>query len=74
MHEPFLNSDWGTLVGAAPLLVILLAGFFRIDSFLAAPRRKRRASPGADLDKDGRTILTDPDSRPWHPTTRRSAE
>jgi hypothetical protein len=74
MHEPFLNSDWGTLLIAAPFLVLLIAGFLRLDSLLSAPRPKRLAHPSIGFDRNGELFFTDPDGHPWFSPRRRSPE
>jgi hypothetical protein len=68
MPEPFLNSNWGTFFAALPFIALLLVGFFRLDSLLTAPRRKRRPLPGIGRDRNGRVYLTDPDGHPWYVT------
>jgi hypothetical protein len=72
MHETILNSDWDSLLFAVPFVAILLLGFFRLDEAIAAPKRPavhRRTECGQD--KDGRTILTDPDGRRWNNARQR---
>jgi hypothetical protein len=71
MHEPLLNSDWGAILVSAPFLVLLIAGFLRLDSLLSAPRHKRRAHPATDFDRNGELFFTDPDG---HPGSRRAGE
>lgn len=71
MHRLFLYSDLGALLVAAPFLALLLAGFFRLDALLSAPRCNRPTAPATGFDRDGRIFFTDPDGRPWYPGRRK---
>jgi hypothetical protein len=69
MHEMVLSSGRDAMLVAIPLLGLLLVGFFRLDSLLAAPRveslenRKRRPAPG--LSAEGEPLVSDPDGVRW---------
>jgi hypothetical protein len=59
-------SDWDTLLVSIPFIFIMLAGIFRIDELLAAPKRKTaRRRPECGFDEHGKPYLSDPDGRPW---------
>lgn len=66
MHGSNLTSGWDTFLLAAPFIVLLLMGFFRLDELFASRRSevtKRRTLCG--LDEDGEPLVTDPDGRIW---------
>jgi hypothetical protein len=67
MQQPFLNSGWDTFLIAAPVIGLLMAGLFRLDTLLASPRRHTVPRlPAIGTDNDGRTFFSDPDGRPWY--------
>jgi hypothetical protein len=65
MHSEGLNA----LLVAAPLLLILVAVMLRVDDHLftsEARKKNPNARPKFSVtDKDGETVLTDPDGRPF---------
>jgi hypothetical protein len=69
MHETVLTSSRDALLIGIPFLIILLVCFLRLDEIIATSKpptntkQHRRAACG--VDEDGRTILCDPDGRPW---------
>jgi hypothetical protein len=68
MHETVLNSGWDTILFAVPALFMLLMGVFHLDELLVTPRHcARTRRPAFSVDKDGRTVMCDPDGRPFHP-------
>ncbi len=65
LNETVLTSGLDTMLVALPAFIVLLAGVFRVDEMIAAPRhpaRGRRQACG--LDENGRPVLLDPDGRP----------
>jgi hypothetical protein len=61
---PTIESNADALLLAIPMVVILLAGLFRLDELVALPPKK----PGRDrrlsgLDEGGRPIFRDPDGK-----------
>jgi hypothetical protein len=49
---------------ALPAFIVLLAGVFRVDELIAAPRHPARMRrPASGLDENGRPVLFDPDGR-----------
>ena len=68
MHDSVLNSGWQTAFVAAPFLVMLLVGIFRLDEvFVAQKQDSRRQRPASEIDEHGEPVLYDPDGRPSHP-------
>ncbi len=62
------SSNLTAMLIAAPLLAVMVAGFFRLDEFIGRPRRKsvrryRRIPLAAGLDERGIPIGLDPDGR-----------
>jgi len=65
METPILNPGWNTFLAGLPFIVLLVAGFFRLDTLLVARHRKHPARPSLGFDRDGKMYFTDPDGRPW---------
>jgi hypothetical protein len=74
MHDAILGSGRDTFLVAIPFLGMLVVCFFRLDERFAAPKKTgRQPRPPCGVDLDGRSILCDPDGRPWNnPRLRRS--
>ena len=66
LSTPQLN-DADVFLLATPLLLALIAGFFRLDTQLATRKAARaiRRQPVAIAVKDPAAMMTDPDGRPW---------
>lgn len=72
MHESMFNSGWETALIAAPFLILLVAGVFRLDELLVtqkATQKRPRAVIGTD--RNGEPILCDPDGRPSYSSGKR---
>ena len=68
MHETVLNSGWDTILFAVPALCMLLMGVFHLDELLVPPRHSARTRrPAFSMDKNGQTVMFDPDGRPFYP-------
>ncbi|HTX75980.1 MAG TPA: hypothetical protein VMD29_07230 [Terracidiphilus sp.] len=65
MHTANFLGPWDTALLAAPFFALLAAWMFGLDELLATPRRKRRNRGFGLIRRNGRTLLTDPDGRPW---------
>jgi hypothetical protein len=64
MHTAILSSGRDMLLIAIPFVIVLVAGIFRLDQIIAAPKRKasqRRQLSG--MNEDGKPIMSDPDGR-----------
>jgi hypothetical protein len=67
MQDAILKSGWDSLLFAVPFVGMLLLVFLRLDEVIAAPKGVgRHVRPACGEDKDGETILTDPDGRLWN--------
>jgi hypothetical protein len=67
MHDAILGSGRDTFLVAIPFLGMLVVCFFRLDERFAAPKKTgRQPRPPCGVDLDGRSILCDPDGRPWN--------
>ena len=65
LNQTVLTSGLDTMLVALPAFLVLLAGVFRVDELIAAPRNTARMRrPACGLDQDGRPMLFDPDGRP----------
>jgi hypothetical protein len=61
-----MSSGWDAILVAIPSLVLLFAGFFRLDEVIAAPKRRAKAHfMSGELDEDGRQVIFDPDGELW---------
>lgn len=65
VHPANFLGPWDTALLAVPFFAMLVAWMFGLDELLAAPRRKRRNRGFGFIHLKGRTVLTDPDGRPW---------
>lgn len=66
MQNVALQSGWESFLLAAPLVGMVLVGIFRLDAIAAAPKCERsRQRPPSGIDENGRSLLSDPDGRPW---------
>jgi hypothetical protein len=65
VHPANSLGNWDTALLAAPFFAMLAAWMFGLDELLAAPRRKRRNRAFGHISQNGRTVLTDPDGKPW---------
>ena len=66
MHPTTQFSNLQTFLTIAPLLLLLIAGIFKLD--VAAANRKTRHSAPALVPVDQaelHTVMTDPDGRSW---------
>ena len=60
-----ISSGLTAILVAVPLLVIMAAGFFRIDELVVKPKKTYRRIPLAGgIDEHGIPIGLDPDGRP----------
>lgn len=65
LNETVLTSSLDAMLVAVPAFIVLLAGVFRVDEMIAAPRHPARGRrPSSGIDEDGRPMLFDPDGRP----------
>lgn len=65
LNETVLTSSLDAMLVALPAFIVLLAGVFRVDELIAAPRHPARGRrPASGLDENGRPLLFDPDGRP----------
>lgn len=49
-----------------PVIFMLVAGIFRLDELIAAPKRGPRAQRlSVSVDENGKQMLCDPDGRPF---------
>ena len=72
LNETVLTSSLDAMLVALPAFIVLLAGVFRVDEMIAAPRHPARARrPASGFDEEGRPLLFDPDGRPSGPFTTR---
>jgi hypothetical protein len=72
MHGSILHSGWETALIAAPFLIMLVVGVFRLDGLFATQKSTaNRQRPVVGTDKNGQLILCDPDGRPCSPPRRR---
>jgi hypothetical protein len=61
-----MHSNTDALLIAIPMIAVLIAGFFRLDELIAAPKKKRLPNRRviAGSDEYGRPICIDPDGNP----------
>jgi hypothetical protein len=72
LNETVLTSGLDTMLVALPAFLVLLAGVFRVDEMIAAPRHTTRMRrPASGFDGNGRPMLFDPDGRPSGPFSTR---
>jgi len=72
INETVLTSSLDAMLVAVPAFIVLLAGVFRVDELIAAPRHPARVRrPSSGIDEDGRSMLFDPDGRPSGPFAAR---
>jgi len=65
VNETVLTSSLDAMLVAVPAFIVLLAGVFRVDEMIAAPRHPARMRrPACGFDEDGHAVLFDPDGRP----------
>ncbi|HEY3706244.1 MAG TPA: hypothetical protein VGL22_14370 [Terracidiphilus sp.] len=61
-------DGFGSLLMAAPLLLVLVAGVLRLDEHIFTSNRGKKSERArrrfAVSDQDGEEVLTDPDGRP----------
>jgi hypothetical protein len=66
VHDVVLSSGWDTALYAVPVILMLVAGVFRLDELVAAPREASRRHRGpTGVDENGEPMLSDPDGRPF---------
>ena len=65
LNETVITSGLDTMLVAFPAFLVLLAGVFRVDELIAAPRQSGHGRrPVSGLDEEGQPMLFDPDGRP----------
>jgi hypothetical protein len=65
MHDLILKSGRDTLLVAIPFIAMLFIGLFRLDELIFKPKKScNQQRPPRGVDKDGRTIFCDPNSKP----------
>jgi len=66
MQEPILNPSWDTVLVAAPFVIMLALGIFRLDVILARPKGEAVSADRVwGTDRWGEPLLCDPDGRDW---------
>lgn len=67
MDQHASRAGWDVFLFGIPLIALLIFGFFRLDQVFTS---RKNETPGARrpppaIDKQGQSMRTDPDGRPW---------
>jgi hypothetical protein len=68
LHPHPLTEGWDIYFFAIPLLVLMFFGYFRLDETFTTKKRTPKTPltpPVPVVDRDGKSMCTDPDGRPW---------
>jgi len=72
MREEVLKSGRDSILVALPLVLMLIAGVFRLDElFGASGKHPKRRGFGGGQGEDGEPLLSDPDGTPVRPRQQR---
>jgi hypothetical protein len=72
VYDQILHSDWDVILFAIPFVGLFLLSLFRMDELIISPKKKARTPRAAYwLDRDGETLMCDPDGRSWSRAGRR---
>jgi hypothetical protein len=64
MNDVMLSTGRDAYLIGVPLIVLLLAGLFRLDELVSRPKRTlKRRRPSYQMDEDGVPVMSDPDGR-----------
>lgn len=70
IQEEILRSGRDTVLVGGPLLLLLFAGFFRLDELLLRPRKKQGSdAQGNSGIRRGRRFCSEPDGTPLLPAS-----
>uniref|UniRef100_E6PYD9 Uncharacterized protein n=1 Tax=mine drainage metagenome TaxID=410659 RepID=E6PYD9_9ZZZZ len=70
-----LKSNLDAILVAVPMLLVMAAGFFKLDEIFGKPKKPARRTPLAGgLDEFGIPIARDPDGTPFRAPHRKPSE
>lgn len=70
MNEVVQTTGRDAYLIGIPLILLLLAGLFRLDELVSRPGKTlKRPRPSCRMDEDGEPVLSDPDGRLSRPGT-----
>ena len=74
--QAHLNDGSDVFLFGIPLIALLFFGYFRLDETFTMRKRVPNPLPGPTpvVKKNGRTMGTDPDGRPWEKTPSRGKQ
>jgi hypothetical protein len=73
VHPHPLTEGWDVFVFGIPLVALLFFGYFRLDETFTTKKRTPVPTPGPIpvIERDGKSMCTDPDGRPWETQSSR---